>query len=108
MAKCMRICSCCHDPVVYPVKLSDNSLSTVIYVHDELPTFIGTKDGRHALCVRVSHEHLEKLGMQYKGAFGNEHNKMWHMPDGRVISSGGGKDGVSWALIRNGGVGAME
>ncbi len=109
----MRICSCCYDPVVYPEGMvGENFLPTVIVVEEDLPTFEGEKDWTHSLSTRVSHEHLQKLGMQYKEAFDKKYgddNKMWHMPepDGRVISAGAGNNGVSWCLIRAGRVEAM-
>lgn len=108
----MKICSCCYDPVVYPENISDSLVPTMIVVHDDLPTFEGEKDWTHSMTTRVSHVHLEKLGMQYKEAFDKkygEDNKMWHLPepDGRVISAGALSKGVSWCLIREGRVEAM-
>ena len=106
----MRVCSCCYDPVVYPDDISDNLLSTQIVVHDNFPTFEGEKDWTHSLSTRISHEHFEKLGMQYKRAFGDDDsdaNKMWHLPDGRVISAGSLGSGVSWCVISKGRVASL-
>ena len=97
----MRICSCCYNPVVYLDEMLDNFLTKVIHVHDILPTF-KDEDWVHAIGVHVSHEHLEKLGMKYSALFGDEREKMWHLPDGRVILTGTGTGGVSRCKIMNG------